>query len=199
MVNPSIQNIAGYTDLLTGQSSAITAAINAHVALSNPHSQYQLTSQKGNAGGYQAIDAQGRLSSTTGLHNNATPPSGVVSQFIASGTYTPSLTVVANISTATAYKAQWIRVGNVVNVVGHVDAQPTLAVTATSVGISFPLATAISTPSDCAGVAASPTIATQSAAITGSTTASIALMNWKSGDITNQPMHYSFQYEMLTT
>lgn len=229
MTNPSLQNVAGFNELLINQSSTIAAAIAAHVALANPHSYYQLTSQKAVAGGYASldgstnipdsqiptgiqrknekgiasgylgIDSAGRLSSTTGLHNNAMPPSGVASQFIASGTYTPSLTLVGNLDAVTPYKAQWLRVGNVVNVSGKIDADPTLAATATSAGISFPLATAISTPSDCSGVAASPTIAGQDAAITGSTTASIALMKWLSGDITNQPMHYLFQYEMLST
>jgi hypothetical protein len=65
------------------------------------------------------ITADGRIYGT-GLHNNGTV-TGTTSQYIASGTYTPSESHNANITSLTVRPAQWIRVGNVVTVSGGLE------------------------------------------------------------------------------
>lgn len=59
---------------------------------------------------------------------------------ISSGTYTPTLTNVVNISASTAYQAQYLQVGNTVTVSGRVDIDPVVTATATQLGISVPVA-----------------------------------------------------------
>lgn len=114
-----------------------------------------------------------------------------------SGVYTPTLTNVSNLDGSTAYECQYLRVGNTVHVSGKVDADPTLTATSTQLGISLPIASNIGAAEDCAGAAASPTIAAQSAAILGDAANNRAQMEWISGDITSQPFMFSFTYQVI--
>ena len=114
-----------------------------------------------------------------------------------SGTYTPTLTDAANVPTFTAYQCQWSRVGNIVTVSGKVDVDPTLTATATQLGISLPVASNLGAQEDCAGTAFASGIAGQGAAIRGDATNNRAEMVWISTDITNQPMYFTFQYEII--
>lgn len=117
--------------------------------------------------------------------------------YIISGTYTPTLTNVANLSASTAYQCQYIRVGRVVTVSGKVDVDPTLAATSTQLGISLPIASNLGANEDCAGSAFANAIAGQGAAILGDATNNRAQMEWVSADITNQSMYFIFQYEVI--
>lgn len=77
--------------------------------------------------------------------------SGAISN-IFSGTYTPTLTSVTNVSSTTAALCQYIRVGNVVTVGGRFDITATL-VGDTEIGISLPVASNFTTSEDCGGTA----------------------------------------------
>ncbi len=128
------------------------------------------------------------------LHNNATALTGTTNQYVGSGTYTPTLTNVTNITSSTAKKCQWQRVGNVVHVSGSVDITPTLAAAAT-VGISLPIASNLAVATDCAGNADA---------------IGVAMPGSISGDITNDraqldviasvganTLYFSYTYEVL--
>lgn len=115
---------------------------------------------------------------------------------LAAGAYTPTLTNVANL-TSTAYQCQYMRVGNVVTVSGKADVDPTLAATLTQLGISLPIASNLGAAEDCAGTAFASGIAGQGAAIRGDAANDRAEMVWISGDITNQPMYFTFTYEVI--
>lgn len=114
-----------------------------------------------------------------------------------SGTYTPTLTNVANLTASTAYQCQYMRIGTTVSVSGKVDADPTTTLTATQLGISLPIASNIGAVEDCAGTAFAPAIAGQGAAILGDATNNRAEMNWNAVDVTNQSMYFTFQYQIL--
>ena len=86
------------------------------------------------------------------LHNNAGSVSGAATQFIASGTYTPTGTGVNNVTTLTPRKAQWMRVGNVVTVSGLVTVDPTGGALC-SFRLSLPIASNFTTGYECAGMA----------------------------------------------
>lgn len=58
-----------------------------------------------------------------------------------SGTYTPTLTNVTNVSSSTANSTQYMRVGNVVTVAGTVTIQATVATTDTQLDMSLPVPT----------------------------------------------------------
>lgn len=85
------------------------------------------------------------------LHNNAGAVTGTVNQYIASGTYTPTLTNTTNITSSTAYGCQWTRVGNVVTVSGKFDQNVTSA-SGTVMGLSLPIASNLTATEQCAGL-----------------------------------------------
>lgn len=116
---------------------------------------------------------------------------------LTSGTYTPTLTNVANLDGSTAYQCQYIRIGNTVTVSGKVDVDPTLATTSTQLGISLPIASNLGATEDCAGTAFASGIAGQGAAILGDAANDRAQMQWMSTDITNQAMYFTFTYEVI--
>jgi hypothetical protein len=116
---------------------------------------------------------------------------------LAHGTYTPTLTGVANTSSTNSYKAQYMRVGNTVTVSGQLDVDPTLTATLTKVGISLPIASNFAAGNDCAGAAFASNIAGQGAAIVADSANDRAQMQWIATDVTNQPMLYCFSYEVI--
>lgn len=118
-------------------------------------------------------------------------------KYYVSGTYTPTLTNVANLDASTAYQCQYIRVGRVVTVSGKVDVDPTLAATSTQLGISLPIVSNLGAAEDCAGCAFASGIAGQGAAILGDATNNRAQMQWVSADVTNQSMYFTFTYEVI--
>jgi hypothetical protein len=86
------------------------------------------------------------------IHNTG-PVAGTTDQFLASGTYTPTLFNTTNIAGSTSNTCQWIRVGNVVTVSGSISIAPTSASTASVLGISLPIASALATGNQLAGTA----------------------------------------------
>lgn len=116
-----------------------------------------------------------------------------------SGKYTPVLTNVANLDASTAYECQWLRVNDVVTVSGKVDVDPTAPAAATQLGISLPpfAPSNFAAAEQCAGAAAASAIAGQVAAIRADAANDRAEMVWTAGDITNQPMYFSFTYRMI--
>jgi hypothetical protein len=113
-----------------------------------------------------------------------------------SGTYTPTLTGVANVAASSAAIAQWLRVGSVVTVSGTVTVDPTAA-GLTQLGISLPVASAFTLAAQCAGVAAAPGVAGQCAAIVGDATTDRAELRWTAVDVTSQLWAFTFTYEVL--
>lgn len=112
---------------------------------------------------------------------------------VISGTYLPILTAVTNVAATTAYNAQYMRVGNVVNVSGKLDVDPTLT-GATQVGISLPIASVLSAAEKCSGTAASNSVVSEVAAIDGDTANNRAQMDWITTSLANHTMYFSFQY-----
>lgn len=145
------------------------------------------------------IKSDGRVYGTA-LHNNAAAVTGTTNQYIASGTYTATITDSANTSARTAFQSQWTRVGNVVTVSGVVDIDPTSTATTTIVKMTLPIASNFTAKGNCRGTATAEGIAGQSAAIIGTTayaTSDFAIIKWVSGDVTNQPMSFTFTYLIL--
>ena len=116
---------------------------------------------------------------------------------IVGGVYTPTLTNVANLAASTAFQCQYIRVSSVVTVSGKVSIDPTLTATSTILGISLPVASNIGAAEDCGGVAFASGIFGQGAAILGDAVNNRAQLQFISGDITNQPMYFTFTYRII--
>ena len=115
---------------------------------------------------------------------------------LAASTYTPTLTNVANLDGSAAFECQYLRLGATVIVSGKVTVDPTAA-GAVQLGISLPIASALTAAEQCAGVAFSPGIAGQGAAILGDATNDRADMQWIAVDTTSQTMAFTFTYRVL--
>ena len=115
----------------------------------------------------------------------------------ASGTYTPTLTNVANLDGSTAFECQYLRIGNTVVVGFKVSVNPTLTATVTQLGISLPVASNFGAQEDCAGSAFASGIMGQGAAILGDATNNRAQLEFVSADLTDQPMYGTFVYQVI--
>lgn len=134
-----------------GHVSIGTATQSARLVVNNETSTDPILQCRDNGTDTFTVMDGGRVYGTA-LHNNAGAVTGTTNQYIASGTYTPTLTNVANVTASTANACQWTRVGNVVSVSGSLDVTPTLAALAT-LGISLPIASALTLATQCAGTA----------------------------------------------
>lgn len=118
------------------------------------------------------------------------------SQTVLSGTYTPTLTNVANLDASTAFLCTYMRVGNTVTVSGRVDIDPTTTLTSTQLGISLPVASALTTSNQAGGTAQATAIA-QGAAILSDAANDRAQLQYVTIDTTNQSMYFTFTYQIL--
>lgn len=110
------------------------------------------------------------------------------------GTYLPTVTIVANATSATAQRAQFVKIGKMVIVSGYITVDPTNAAL-TEIGISLPFPRTLSTTQSCAGVAGTPAnITDNSAAIIGDTTNNRASMKWSAVSNSERDMYFIFLY-----
>jgi hypothetical protein len=115
---------------------------------------------------------------------------------LSAGTWTPTLTGVANVAASTAYVCNYMKLGDIVTASGRVDVDPTAAVS-TQLGISLPIASNFAADTNCAGTASAPGVASMSAAILGDGVNDRAQMQWIATDLTNQPWYFTFTYRVI--
>ena len=141
------------------------------------------------------LTAGGRLYGTA-IHNNAGAVTGTVNQYIASGTYTPTLTNSVNISASTAAACQWMRVGNVVHVSGKFTATATGTASATLLGMTLPIASTFATDNLLGGMAGNTAGAGQVTAVCclGDTTNNRCSYSWVSSSVASLPYTFTFTY-----
>lgn len=109
------------------------------------------------------------------------------------GTYTPTLTNVANLDASTAQLSHYIRIGSMVIVMGFAGVDPTAAGN-TELALSLPIASDFALNTQLIGVAAALAISGQSAGILADVTNDRARMIWNAVDTTNNNMFYLFMY-----
>lgn len=137
----------------------------------------------------------GRLYGTA-IHNHASGLAGTTNEYIGSGTYTPTLTNVANVSGTTSAVAQWMRVGNVVTVSGRIAIATTAAAaTLTQLRISLPIASATTTTTQIAGTASRRNAAAvDSGQIESDTVNDAALLSFFSSATASAGTSFQFTY-----
>ena len=113
---------------------------------------------------------------------------------VISGTYTPTLTNSANLTSSTALQCQYMRVGSVVTVSGGVTLTPTILATLTTLGISLPIASTISAAQQLGGAADSAAVASASAAIFGDNVNNRATLQMVSVGTGSETFYFSFTY-----
>lgn len=134
----------------------------------------------------------GGIWNCTGMHNSSVNNTGGETQQIRSGTYTPTVTSVLNLTSVTSTQAQWIRVGNVVTVSGRFTADPINGVN-TSFNLTLPIPSNLSNGYDCSGTSFCGSVS-QGSEITGDVSLDKALVLWKALHVSPQTWSYTFTY-----
>lgn len=116
-----------------------------------------------------------------------------------SGTYTPTLTAVTNVASATGGTGMYIRIGNVVSVTGSLTLDPTAGSTATIIGVSLPIASNFTLASDLFGMPSGFHIdwasATTTVGVLADPTSDRAEIRFQNvATHTSQPFYFHFQY-----
>ena len=135
----------------------------------------------------------------TSAHNNAGAVTGTTNQYLCSGTYTPTLFNTTNVAASTPQVTQWIRVGNVVTVSGNLTIDPTAATTVTTLGVSLPIASALTNSEQLGGTAVrAPSIAALAGWLTADFTNDRAnLQYFNDTDVTSLVWTFHFTYLMV--
>ncbi len=114
-----------------------------------------------------------------------------------SGTYTPTLTTVSNLTNKVAYECQYTRVGDVVTVSGMMDLQATLVSTLTRVRISLPIASGFTALQNCGGVAFAPLVAGMGGGILANDSSDEAFLGFISTDLASNQWAFTFTYRII--
>ena len=142
------------------------------------------------------VAPDGRLYGT-GLHNSTGAVTGATNQYIASGTYTPTLTNVTNVAASTARLCTWTRIGNVVAVSGQLDIDLTTTLLASEVDMSLPIASAFTTAYQLGGSAAAVAFQANWAIQADAANDRAQLMSTGIADVGNNTYTFNFGYEVL--
>ena len=130
-------------------------------------------------------------------HTGVTAPA-VADGNVFSGTYTPTLTNVANIDSSASSNCQYMRVGNVVTVSGQVTIDPTVVSTNTELYMSLPIASDLSAGRNCSGTFASNSISTTNVgSIFSETTLNVANFRFMSNVATSTNFFFTFTYIII--
>jgi hypothetical protein len=171
---------------VTGNSTADNASIAAA-------SDHQVLRRSGTAVAFGSVNlaqsaaVTGTLPVGNGGTGTATP----------AGTYTPTVTGVANTDSVASYQCQYMQVGATVTVSGLFDVNPTLTATLTEVGISLPVASDFGAGEDCAGVAFCSAVAGMGASIIADATNDRARVLFISSDVNDRTMSFTFTYQVI--
>lgn len=114
-----------------------------------------------------------------------------------SGTWTPTLTNVANLDGSTAFQCQYTRGATAVTGACRVSINPTFLGSSTQLGITLPVASNFGAIEDASGSCMAPGIAGQGAAISADATNDRMVMEFIAVDNTDQPMTCSFSYQVI--
>ena len=115
-----------------------------------------------------------------------------------SGTYTPTLTNVANLDSSTAIVTQYGRIGNFVTVSGQVNADATAAAgTTTQLRFSLPIASAFTQTYQLGGAGNPQSALSAPVYIYADTTNDAAIMEWRSQSTGNLAFYFTFSYLVL--
>ena len=109
---------------------------------------------------------------------------------ITASRYSPTLTMITNLSAVTTKEAIYTRIGNTVTVYGSWDAD-TSSTGSTSIGISLPIASAFDSGADVQGVIGARGEAGE---IYGDVGNARARGDWTAVNTANHGMHFTFSY-----
>lgn len=118
--------------------------------------------------------------------------------YLSSGTYTPTATMVGNVSAVTPYLMTWTRIGDVVEVSGWIDIDPIAAGPFTDVRLSLPVPSNFTAAIQCHGHVTGNIAAGQTAGIVAADVANdAAYMSFITSSAAVQGLVVSFSYQVL--
>lgn len=179
----------GYAGFGTASPSAILHLIGEDTTTSN--FSLKALNSGGSTGFY--VNNAGQIYGTA-LHNNASAITGTTNQYIASGTYTPTITGVANYSSSTSDVATYIRVGNVVTVSGSLSVTP-LGVGTLVFRFNLPIASNFTLSTEVTGSAQDENIY-DITSIAAHVSTDQALIQCSASNTDNRLFSYIYQYEV---
>lgn len=136
-------------------------------------------------GGALGTPSSGNLSNCTGYPN------------VLGGTWTPTLTTVANVTASTTRLGQYIRVGNIVTCSGTVDITSTTIGTTTTIGVSLPVASNFADTLQCSGIISSSSRDGSTGAVSSDLTNDRAQIDLVAIATSSTTYKYSFQYQVI--
>lgn len=179
------------------RDTEVAAAVSAHEAAVDPHPQYTTAAETA-AAVSAGISAHVALTDPHTQYTNSTELAAAITALnLASGTYTPTLTNVANIDASTAYVCQYMRVGSVVTVSGKVDIDPTTIGVSTQLGISLPIASSFTASEQLGGTAMNPGVAADAAAIFADAANDRAQLQYVTAASVANGFWFSFAYRVI--
>ena len=143
---------------------------------------------------YGGVTLSNSVTGTGSMVLSASPTfSGNPGGTITSGTYTPTITGVANVAGSTSAVCQYMRVGDVVTVSGQVLIDPTAAVV-TSFRLSLPIASNFAITPQCGGAGGFQGTTIDHVDITADITNNEAFMAFIASVTTNSSVNFIFTY-----
>jgi len=132
----------------------------------------------------------------TAIHNNSGAVTGAVNQYIASGTYTPTITNITNVSSSTPLACQWIRVGNVVTVSGGYTITPS-STAIYQIELSLPIASTLSGVYQCGGTCSAAGGGNDKVCFSANTSTNRAIGDGSNNMVGSHNAFFSFTYLIL--
>lgn len=115
---------------------------------------------------------------------------------IQNGVYTATVTAVSNCTVTASTNCQYMKVGNMVTVVGRFFLQATVANTFTEANITLPTIGDLTSPEQCAGVGVFVSGTTMVASIRGNNTTDKADIYVRPSDTANNVYYFNFSYRV---
>lgn len=116
---------------------------------------------------------------------------------ITAGTWTPTLTNVANLAGSTAFQCQYLRIGATVTGSCRFSVDPTTTVTSTQLGVSLPVASNFGAVEDAAGACGGEAVAGETAAVRADASNDRMEVRWQAADVTDHVVTCSFSYQVI--
>lgn len=148
----------------------------------------------------------GRTLTTTANHLSITNPEGTAGNPLLElavgpllvGTWTPTLTNVANVAASTSAAGHYIRVGTKVFCFNQISIDPTAAApTTTTLGISLPVASNLGAATDLSGVGVCASSTNTPAVIYGDAANNRAELQFAAGNLANVFWTFVFGYTVI--
>ncbi len=114
----------------------------------------------------------------------------------ASGTYTPTLTNVTNLDASTAFRCNYMRVGDMVTVSGKADIDPTAAAI-TTLAMSLPIASNFADDLNASGTACASNVTGESGIIRADATNDRVELTLITGSAANHSIRFSYTYQII--